>query len=368
MTPERKFAIPKGSMVLVTGANGFIGSHVCNELLQLGFSVRGTVRDVTKCAWLPEALKRQRPKGDFMLVSLPDMEKEGAFDAAVEGVSAVIHAASPVSFSPNPESVIPRSITVALNALKAANKAASVKRFIFTSSSVAAALPQPEKKGIEVNSDSWNTESVEIAWREAPYHPQRAWHIYAASKVEAEMAVWKFYHENIRRRYDLIVSSGKQPAVLSMLGLCNEADWVLVLPGTNFGRAVDAANQGHSSTSSFIESLWNGTHVDRLASIPPQYFVDVEDNARLHVAAAVLPNVRSERIFAWAEPFNFDTVLDILRTHYPEKTFVDNFHHYRELSVVSQPQSRAVELLRQLGREGFVPLKQSVLLNVEDLS
>lgn len=72
-------------MVLVTGANGFIGSHVCNELLQLGFNVRGTVRDVTKCAWLPEALKRQRPKGDFMLVSLPDMEKEGAFDAAVEG-------------------------------------------------------------------------------------------------------------------------------------------------------------------------------------------------------------------------------------------------------------------------------------------
>ncbi|KAJ0322266.1 hypothetical protein COL5a_008875 [Colletotrichum fioriniae] len=318
MTPERKFAIPKGSTVLVTGANGFIGSHVCNELLQLGFNVRGTVRDVSKCAWLPEALKRQRQKGDFMLVSLPDMEKECAFDAAIEGVSAVIHAASPVSFSPNPESVIPRSITVALNALKAANKAASVKRFIFTSSSVAAALPQPEKKGIEVNSDCWNTESVEIAWREAPCHPQRAWHIYAAR--------------------------------------------------TNFGRALDAANQGHSSTSSFIESLWNGTHVDRLASIPPQYFVDVEDNARLHVAAAVLPNVRSERIFAWAEPFNFDTVLDILRTHFPEKNFVDNFHHYRELSVVSQPQSRAVELLRQLGRDGFVPLKQSVLLNVEDLS
>ncbi|OHF01191.1 NAD dependent epimerase/dehydratase [Colletotrichum orchidophilum] len=348
MTPERKFAIPKGSTVLVTGANGFIGSHVCNELLQLGFNVRGTVRDVSKCAWLPVALERQRPKGDFMLVSLPDMEKEGAFDSAVEGVSAVIQVASPVALSPNPESIIPRSITVAMNALKAANKSPSVKRFIFTSSSVAAALPQPDKKRIEVSSDSWNTESVEIAWREAPYHPQRAWHIYAASKVEAEMAVWKFYHENIRRRYDLIVNT--------------------VLPGTNFGRTLDGANQGHSSTSSFIESLWNGTHVDRLASIPPQYFVDVEDNARLHVAAAVLPSVRNERIFAWAEPFNFDTVLDILRTHFPNKDFVDNFHHYRELSVVSQPQSRAVELLRQLGRDGFVPLKQSVLLNVEDLS
>ncbi|OBR16162.1 NAD dependent epimerase/dehydratase [Colletotrichum higginsianum IMI 349063] len=348
MTPERKYAIPKGSTVLVTGANGFIGSHVCNELLQLGFNVRGTVRDVDQCAWLPKTLESRKPKGEFMLASLPDMEKNGAFDSLVEGVSAVVHVASPILFSPNPENVIPSSIAVALNALKAANKSPSVKRFVFTSSSVAAALPKPNKRGIQVTDDSWNTHSVEIAWREAPYHPQRAWHVYAASKVEAETAVWRFHYENIRRRYDLVVNT--------------------VLPGTNFGKPLDVVNQGHPSTSSFVESLWNGTHFDRLASIPPQYFVDVQDTARLHVAAAVLPNVQNERIFAWAEPFNFDTILDILRTQFPGKKFADNFHNYEELSTAVEPLSRAAELLGQLGRDGFVPLKQSVLLNVGDPS
>ncbi|KAK1972615.1 NAD dependent epimerase/dehydratase [Colletotrichum sublineola] len=346
MTPEKQYAIPMGATVLVTGANGFIGSHVCNELLQLGFNVRGSVRDVERCMWLPKALESQNPKGKFMLVSLPDMEKEGAFDSLVEGVSAVIHIASPFSFSSNPECVIPSSVNAAINALKAANKSQSVKRFVFTSSAVAAALPKPNMRGIVVTADSWNTHSVGIAWREAPCHPQRAWHVYAASKVEAETAVWKFNYENIRRRYDLVINT--------------------VLPGTNFGKTLDTVNQGHPSTSSFIESLWNGTHLDQLSSIPPQYFVDVQDTARLHVAGAVLPNVRNERIFALAETFNFDTVLEILRKQFPGKDFVDDFHHYQETSTASELRSRASDLLRQLGRDGFVSLEQSVLLNIED--
>lgn len=99
-----------------------------------------------------------------------------------------------------------------------------------------------------------------------------------------------------------------------------------------------------------------------------EYFVDVQDTARFHVAGAVLPGVQNERIFAWAEPFNFDAVLEIMRIQFPEKNFVGNFHRYRELSVAEKPQARALELLKQLGREGFVPLKQSVLLNVEKLA
>lgn len=185
------------------------------------------------------------------------------------GVSAVVHVASPILFSPNPENVIPSSIAVALNALKAANKSPSVKRFVFTSSSVAAALPKPNKRGIEVTADSWNTHSVEIAWREAPYHPQRAWHVYAASKVEAETAVWRFHYENIRRRYDLVVNTG-QPVRSRYLVIRPVTNYSAVLPGTNFGKPLDVVNQGHPSTSSFVESLWNGTHFDRLASIPPR--------------------------------------------------------------------------------------------------
>ncbi|TDZ46857.1 Aldehyde reductase 2 [Colletotrichum trifolii] len=248
MHSEGTYGIPEGSTVLVTGVNGFIGSHVCAQFLQLGFSVRGTVRDVGKCAWVEELMERQGGTGVFSLVSLPDLEEEGAFDPLVEGVSAVIHVASPVSLSPDPESVIPSSIAGVMNALRAANKSPSVKRFVLTSSSVAAALPKPDGKRFDVTADSWNIESVAIAWGEP--HPHQAWHVYAASKSEAERAVWKFYKQDRSRRPDLVVNT--------------------VLPSCNFGRSLDVVNQGHPSTSSFIESLWYGINMEPLACSPPR--------------------------------------------------------------------------------------------------
>lgn len=85
--PDEKLAIPRGSTVLVTGANGFIGSHVCNEFLQSGFDVKGAVRDTSKSSWLAEALRSRKPKGKFTMVALPDMEIEENFHALMHGRS-----------------------------------------------------------------------------------------------------------------------------------------------------------------------------------------------------------------------------------------------------------------------------------------
>lgn len=41
-------AIERGSALLVTGANGYIGSHVVDQLLAAGYRVRGTARDAKK--------------------------------------------------------------------------------------------------------------------------------------------------------------------------------------------------------------------------------------------------------------------------------------------------------------------------------
>ena len=84
LVPEES-AIPEGSTVLVTGVNGFIGSHIANEFLQRGFKVRGTVRDASKNAWLTGLFDAKYGFGRFELFTLPDMTTPGAFDDAVRG-------------------------------------------------------------------------------------------------------------------------------------------------------------------------------------------------------------------------------------------------------------------------------------------
>lgn len=88
MVPQN-LAIPKGSLILVSGANGFIGSHVVDQLLQLDYNVRGTVRD--EKPWLNKVFDDKYGKGRFETVVVPTIEKEGAFDDVLDGVSGFIH-------------------------------------------------------------------------------------------------------------------------------------------------------------------------------------------------------------------------------------------------------------------------------------
>ncbi|GME52371.1 uncharacterized protein K452DRAFT_290798 [Neofusicoccum parvum] len=338
-------AIPPGSKVLVTGVNGFIGSHVADQFLKLGYQVRGTARDTERSAWIRELFDRDCGEGKFELVAVPDIAATGAFDQAVKGVSAVIHVASNVSFDPDPNKVIPTTVGGALSALMAANSEPTVKRYVLTSSASATMLPKLDTKMIVTN-DMWNKESIGIARQDPPYLPERAGHNYAASKALSEREVWKFYYENKARRPDLVVNT--------------------VLPSTNFGKSLDVVNQGHPSTSKFVEILWQGTNIQRISVIPPQHFIDVQDVARLHVAAAIHPDVIGERIFAWAEPYNFDTILEILRKQNPGIEFVADFHSGKDLSVV-EPRARAEQLLQDLGRQGFTSLEDSIRMNSEGL-
>ena len=52
---------------------------------------------------------------------------------------------------------------------------------------------------------------------------------------------------------------------------------------------------------------------DSIKHIPPQYYVNVQDTARLHVIALVNPSVKDERVFAFAGPFDFNDILGVLR-------------------------------------------------------
>lgn len=80
-------AIAPNSLVLVTGANGFIASHVADQFLAAGYKVRGTVRDSAKAQWINDFFEKRYGKDAFEPVVVEDMALSGAFDEAIKGKS-----------------------------------------------------------------------------------------------------------------------------------------------------------------------------------------------------------------------------------------------------------------------------------------
>lgn len=83
--PACNLTIPQGSLVLVTGASGFIATHIVDQLLLAGYLVRGTVRDKEKGAWTEKLFSERHGVGKYSAIIVPEMSTEGAFDDAVLG-------------------------------------------------------------------------------------------------------------------------------------------------------------------------------------------------------------------------------------------------------------------------------------------
>ena len=85
-------AIKPGDEVAVTGANGFIGSHVCQKLVADGFRVRAVVRDAADASKTAH-LVAMGPKLTCVTGTLTEA---GGFDQAFAGVAGVVHTAAVV--------------------------------------------------------------------------------------------------------------------------------------------------------------------------------------------------------------------------------------------------------------------------------
>lgn len=76
----------KDSLILVTGANGYIASHIANEALARNYRVRGTVRNPSATQWLQDFFDERYGKGRFELVKADGFDKEGALDPFLDGM------------------------------------------------------------------------------------------------------------------------------------------------------------------------------------------------------------------------------------------------------------------------------------------
>lgn len=342
-------ALPDNALVLVTGANGYIGSHIVDVLLGLNatkgtkYRVRGTVREDKP--WLNKLFEEKYGPGVFETVVVPDVRADGAFDTAIQGVDGVFHVASEMSMSPDAATVIGGTKKAVVNIMAAA-AAHNVKRFVYTSSSSAVDLPPSASKDYvkrgRVDMNSWNDAAVAAAWSPDTPPELRGWMTYSAAKTEGERAAWQFWREQ-KPSYELNT----------------------VLPNCVWGRVLCPAHQG--STMSFIRDFWKGNY-SAMQFLAPAYFVNAGDIARLHVAALLDPAIRAERIFGYADTFCWAQVLSILHKLRPALALPElpGRETLDESEIVVRPRAEAI-LKSFFGQPAWTPLEQSIAEGIEDL-
>ncbi len=250
--------------VLVTGGSGYIGSWCVIGLLQQGYTVRTTVRDLRREAEVRASVGKMVDPGNRLSVHAANLTSDDGWDVAAEGAEYVLHVASPLGVPPpkDPNDLIIPARDGALRALRAAIKAGA-KRVVMTSS-VAATSPDPRAP------DGVSDEAV---WTD-PNNP--ATDAYAKSKTIAERAAW-----------DLIKAEGGQTSLAT------------VNPALVLGPVL---SKDFSDSVQIVQRLLSG----KVPGLPRLGFniVDVRDVADLHIRAMTDPAAGGQRFiaagdFAW---------------------------------------------------------------------
>jgi len=245
------------SRVCVTGAAGFIASHVITDLLEDGHVVHATVRDLgdnTKRAHLD--VLREGYSGKLELFEA-DLLEPGSLDAALESCDALIHTATAVILAaPDPQKqIIDVAVKGTQNVLDSVARAPSVNRIVMTSS--IAAVMSYDQQDKTYTEDDWCT-SDDI-WLDP----------YGMGKTQSERLLWQFVDKHADR-----------------------VEAVAINPSVVIGPPL--AKHHIRSSLSFIRDLVGWTYP---ACAPMRlHLVDVGDVSKGHVRALTSDKAVGQRI------------------------------------------------------------------------
>ena len=245
--------------VLVTGGTGFLGGWCVNLLLERGYEVRTTVRDLGREPAVRHAVGAAGiDPGSRLTVLAADLTSDAGWADAAKGCRYVLHVASP--FPPvqpkDPDELIVPARDGAVRVLKAALDA-DVERVAMTSSVAAIRPRRPSSETAPYTEADWTDGN----------DPART--PYVRSKTLAEQAAWQ-----------LVRAAGAEDRLAT------------INPGAIIGPAL---SDDHSYSLQAIQRLLSGMPAAPRLGFT---FVDVRDVAELHIRAVTDPAGAGQRFIA----------------------------------------------------------------------
>ena len=276
------------STVLVTGATGFIAQHCIIQLLDAGYTVRGTARSRNGADSIAATLSphltpaaQQRLETALQLVEV-DLMKDDGWDNAVAGCRYVLHVASPIPRIPpkDENELIEPAREGTLRVMRAAHRA-GVERIVITSS-LAAVLYGQDRDRVFTENDWSNVDDSRIG-------------AYEKSKTIAERAAWDF---------------------ISSLGTDAAVSLVTINPGLVMGPILSS---DWGTSGEIVKKI-----IDRdFPAIPDINYacVDVRDVASAHIAAMTKPDAAGTRFLCANGNHSMRSIARILKEHLEPQGF-----------------------------------------------
>lgn len=328
--------------VLLTGISGFLGGHVALQLLNAGYTVRGSLRNLKRADKVRDTLARAGADLSRLEFVALDLMDDAGWREAAQGCRYVQHTASPfvLEIPEDKMDLIGPAVEGTTRALDAAN-AAGAERIVLTSSMAAIAYGHDKARTAPFTADDWTDLNG------------RGVNFYQESKTLAE-----------RRAWDIMEQAGRREAL------------AVINPSGIFGPLLD---EDPGTSPILIQRLLNGS-VPALPRIPIT-IIDVRDVAAAHVAAMTAPEAGGQRFPMGERTLFFKEVADLVAARYPDKRVPrlqmpdwavrlyglfdrDIRGNLGELGLAKQLDSRGAVAL--LGRE-LIPAPDAILATAETL-